>query len=316
MCSERAVLHAWDYIRRNELYKNKKITSIFHDLYRTLFRIYSDYFIKVQQHCYVRNGFTGYGRHSIEENLNIFEHLGFLSLTGLLYLFQGGVEKDAGMIKDSQTISEALISYLKNHLASQSPYYDGHIIEISEAILFLSCMGEKEFIESWITEMVNQIAFSFNNMGQNFPIQSDSFDDLVALNVAGTKAKEELFELSTLLPILAHWCLNLEFENSYKLIKQVVEKFFPECILQIWYPDTETEKQLYIKNASRTGAVDAPMELVDDINDRILKVQKNTISIDTISSIKQGFPVLPMIASRQYRTPVLPFYWQYRFMEN
>lgn len=318
-CSERTVLYAWDYIRRNELFDNRRIVSIFNDLYRMLIQIYSDYFIKVQQHCYVRNGFVGYGRHSIQENLNIFEHLGFLSLTGLLCVSQGAANKDAGLNENSQVVSEAVIAFLKNHMATESPCYDGHVIEISATILFLSCLGEKDFIENWIEEMIKTVAFSYRNMGRNFPIQSDSFDDLVALNVAGTKTKEELFELSTLLPTLAYWCISLGFESTYQVIRKVVADVFPECTLQIWYPDSDTEGLLYINKASRTGAVDAPMELVEDIEEmkeRIKKVQKNTVSIKDISSIKYGCWILPIIASRQYRTPFLPLYWQQSFIKK
>ena len=48
----------------------------------------------------------------------------------------------------------------------------------------------------------------------------------------------------------------------------------------------------------------------------IEEVQTNTIDLYEISSIKYGFPILPMIASRHFRTPMLPFYWQKNVIET
>lgn len=313
-CSEKTVLYGWDFVRRHELYKSKKIAPIFYEIYKTLHRIYADYFVKVQGHCYVRNGFCGYGRHHVQENLNIFEHLGLLSTTGLLCLYQALIESNEELLGNANIVLDALKAYIDNHHATALPCYDEHIIEISAAILFLSTLDEKEFVNEWIGRIVDQVVFSYRSMGQYFPIHSDSFDDLVALNVSRTVKKEELFGMSTLLPILAQWCIALDLDQSYTLIREVVEKFFPECTLQIWYPDEETDALLYVGSANRTGAVDAPIELVEDIEEmekRMTQAQKNTINIDDITSVTHGLIVLPILASRQYRTPLMPFYWQH-----
>jgi hypothetical protein len=150
-------------------------------------------------------------------------------------------------------------------------------------------------------------------MGKYFPISSDSIDDLIALNISGAIKKEDLFELSTLLPILAQWCLALNLTETYSFIQKSVKNFFPECTLQVWYPDKETDQKLYIQYAGGTGAMDAPYELdasIDEMKKRIKLAQKNTITSDEISSLKYGQALLPILASRHFRTPFFPLYWQ------
>jgi len=317
-CSERTVLNAWEFMRKNELYSNREVSLIYLDLYRTLFRIYTEYFRKVQGHCYVRNGFSGYGRHYIQECLNTFEHLGLISTAGLLYLYQASFEQNKNLvetlIENSKAILDAIKSYIRNHHATGAPCFDSHIIEISEAIYLLSIFSEKDLIDNWVKEVIDQIVFSYDKMEKYFPIQSDSFDDLVALCISDRITKDEMFEMSTLLPILAQWCIVLDLSETYLLIHEVVSKFFPKCTLQIWYPDDETDQYIYTCNAAyKSGAVDAPIKLdvsLDEMKKRINEVQSNTIKPVALSCIKHGLEVLPILASRHYRTPLLPFYWQ------
>lgn len=312
--SERTMLITWEFLRKNDLFNNKAILLVSYGIYRTLLTIYSEYFNKLQQNCHIQNGLHGYSRHSILENLNIFEQLGIICTTGVLYIFQAGIEQDETLFESARAVTGSAKSLIENHLSTRSPYYDNHIIEISEAIFLLACFSEKKFIDKWIKEILNHIAFAYNNIGRYFPIQSDSFDDIVALTISSTINKEKLMEISTLLPIIAQWCAVLELRESYALVRDVVEKVFQNTTLQIWYPDGDTDQFIYVCNAAlKSGIVDAPMSIpktIEDMKTMIESVQENTIKFEDLSSVKNGFPVIPIISSRHYRTPFLPCFWQ------
>ena len=318
--SERTMLITWEFLRKNDLLNNNAILLVSYEIYKTLLTIYSEYFNKIRQHCHIQNGLHGYGRHSILENLNIFEQLGIICTTGVLYIFQANIEQDEKLFESAQAITASVKALIENHLSTHSPYYDNHIIEISEAIFLLACFSEKEFIDKWIKEILNHIAFAYKNMGRYFPIQSDSFDDIVALTVSGTINKEKLIEISTLLPIIAQLCAVLELRESYSLVRDIVENVFQNTTLQIWYPDTDTDQFIYVCNAAfESGTVDAPMsipETIEDMTAMIESVQENTIKFEELSSVKNGFPILPIISSRHYRTPFLPCYWQQGIVEK
>ena len=312
--SERTVLITWEFLRKNDLFHKESIILISYGIYRTFLAIYSEYFTKIQKHCHFQNGLHGYGRHSILENLNIFEQLGIVCTAGILYIFQTGIEQDESMLESAQAIAGSAKSLIENHLSTRSPYFDNHIIEISEAIFLLTFFSEKEFIDNWIKEILNHVAFAYKNMGRYFPIQSDSFDDIVALTISCTINKERLIEISTLLPIIAQWCAVLELRESYSLVRDIAEKVFQNTTLQIWYPDNDTDQFIYVCNAAfESGIVDAPMsipETIEEMKTMIESVQENTIKFKELSSVKYGFPILPIISSRHYRTPFLPCYWQ------
>jgi hypothetical protein len=85
---------------------------------------------------------NGYCHDSIQESLKVFEHLGFLSTTGLLYYHLAIYEKSELLMESAKAIADTLKNYIQNHLGTSAPCYDGHIIEISETIFFLSGFGE------------------------------------------------------------------------------------------------------------------------------------------------------------------------------
>lgn len=320
LAAERTILFLWDFLRRNKLINNRAFVSIFYETFNTMINIYSEYFSKLQKHCYIQNGLSSYGRQFIQESLIIFEQLGIVSLLGLIFLFEGLTRKDEKILKNSQAILDAVKAIIRNHMVTRSPSFDSHAIDISIAIYLLANWGENKFISDWIRETIDHIVFSYRNMKRYFPIQSDSFDDLVALNITGSLKKEKLMEISTLIPILAQWSIVLGLEKDYQYIKESVSKVFPNCTLQIWYPDDDTEKYIYSENAAlKSGAMEAPIELIDSVEEmkhRIKSVQKNTISLNSFSSIKKGFTVIPLISSRHFRTPFPPFYWQLIITKN
>lgn len=314
LCSERTVLNSWDVVRRYELSNSPKILSAYVDLFNTLVNVYNEYMNKIHNHCEVKNAFSGYSRDYPLECLTIFENLGLISSAGLLFTYYAFMSQNNEFLERSIAVKELLKSYLNNQKASKAPCYDGHIIDISLALFLLSMLKENEFIDDWIKEVIFSTVFSYHHLGKYFPIQTDSFDDLVEVNVSESAGKSEYFQLSTLIPILAQWCVCLGLKDTYEFIQNKINDAFPECTMQIWYPDQDTDTYLYTENASyKSGNVEAPMDLsisFEEMENRIRLVQKRTLNLDEYSSHKAGLGFLPVLASRHYRTPFLPIYWQ------
>lgn len=320
LAAERTLLITWEFLRKNDLFARKSLFEIYVTIHKTFTLIDISYFNKIQPHCHIEHGLHGYGSHAILENLNIFEQLGLVSTTGLAAFFVWLVRQDNDDLAAVAEIVETLKALITNHQATRAPSYDSHIIEISSAIYLLSCLSEKEFIEQWIGEMLHHIAFAYAALGKHFPIESDSFDDLVALNIAGNIDRERLMRMSTLLPILAQWCCTLKLDKPYLQIVDITKNVFKDTTLQIWYPDTNTDQFLYIGNAAvESGNTEAPItipETTEEMQKMIAKVQARTITSDDISANRHQCLILPFIASRHYRTPFLPFYWQCSFSKN
>lgn len=314
LAGERTVLLAWEFLRKNDLFSKSSLMKVFKQIYKTFTQIYLEYFQKIQPYCFIKNGLNGYSRNSILENLNLFEQLGIICSVGLLKFFKADFEE----VNDSQIefpdIVLALKSLIENHPILLSPYFDNHIIEISQAIFILAYFEEFEFLKWWLEETINHITFGYLHMGKYFPIQSDSFDDLVSLNVSNSIPKENLMQISTLLPILAQWSCILGLNETYELIKDCVEKVFQKTTMQIWYPDSSTEEFIYSCNSAfKSGFSEAPITIpaeIEGMKAKIHKVQQNTVKFETFSAVKNFFPILPSVSSRHFRMPFLPCYWQ------
>jgi len=311
-CAERALLNSWHVVRKAHLVTKPTIVAAFTEIHVTLAKVQKTYFEKVRPHTKVESGFSGYSRFSILESLNVFEHLGFLSNAGImateLALALGRPDLANDYIK-------TVCDFVQNHKALNAPLYDEHIIEIFITFEFLLLNGQDKFVRDWLHEIVNQSVFAYNILGRNFPVCNDSFEDLVSVCITGDIEKNDLMYLSTLYAVLMELCVAKEWEEEFQFIKENI-KLLGECDLQVWYPCAETDDFLYISNAGYdSGNTVAPITYESPLKDMRVAMKNfkdanyNTPNMQ-ISSLYSGWNALPLIASRHFRTPILPHFWE------
>ncbi len=314
LAAEYTMLRIWDWMRQRNLITNRKTLMEFLRIYDSYQRIGVAYFNKIQRNCHVRDGLfgSGYAAEELEYPIRTFEVIGILGTLGVSQLFEyittGEKEKQNSLI----VIGETLASVIRNNPAATTPCFDGHSIDICLGLLVLWFADRKKEASKWIKELIDKICFAYQ-IGSHFPVATDSYDDLVALEIGQGQLKEELTSCSTIFPMLARWCAILDLGDTYKLLRARVEKVFPHSSMQVWYPDEQTDEVFYRGNASRTGttlAASFPKELAE-IKTQMQKAREHVIDPVRISCIgKNGFPLIGLIASRHFRTPVMPFYWQ------
>ena len=121
-------------------------------------------------------------------------------------------------------------------------------------------------------------------------------------------------QLSTLLPMLAHWHVVLDLGDEYEAFRNYVTETIDETTLQLWFPLEDSEELLYRENAGfASGTVMAPIDLpssLDELRTRIIRLRRERREFESLSCVAQGWPILGLMASRHYRTPVVPVYWQ------
>jgi len=80
----------------------------------------------------------------------------------------------------------------------------------------------------------------------------------------------------------------------------------------MWFPNEGTEELLFRRNASTPGGkvfgsrLPETLEGLKALMARLL--ERSTFA--KLSCVEQGWPVLGLIASRHFRTPLMPEYWQ------
>jgi len=317
LASERTLLRCWDWIRQYNLTRNTKTLIEYAkllDLYRV---ITTSYFNKIQPFCYTRDALFGYRADEVEYSLRVFEVIGILGTIGLDQLFTFITTRDEKYAKAVEILADALQNFIKGHEIAASPVFDEHGIDISLGLLLLHQVKKADAI-SWIEALRYKIVFAYAN-GHHYPISTDSFDDLLELRFGESRKDKNFMDISTILPMLAEWCAVLGLSETYGRMRQDLEGLSKNINLQLWYPDEETEDSLYKSNASHeSGSTQSSIELPDTLNGLIKDVkavQKNVVSPKDLSFMKAGLPQLSLIASRHFRTPVFPFYWQQSILE-
>lgn len=314
--AERTLLTCWELLRTKNFLEKKILIYQYNSIYDTWFNILQNYFNLIQPLASIPNGLCVNSSDFLLQSLNLFEVLGFISLYGLAYLYQIRSYHSTKDIEKLTIIKNTICNILKNNRGLNNPVYDNHIIEISLALLYLSQINELETIQSWIIHLATHISFAYVNQSKYFPIDIENIDNLIQLNIMHSVNKEALFTLSTLLPTLMEWACILDLPKAYNELKnRFSSQHFAHCNFQIWYPDINTENYIYKSpyESLKTGTTEPSLKknmIMEEMKERIISIQTKAAKPENFSSINYNFEILPLISSRHFRIPVLPFYWE------
>lgn len=309
---ENAMLRIWHFILKNEFKKNPQVASEYYSLYGHYFKCSALYYNRIGRHCHVRDGITQSCRSSITASMVTMEQIGILGAMGVTQFHFAYAHGNEVGLKNAVDIAETLEALLKNNSISASPVFDGQIIDISLAMYFLALLKKNEVIDNWIREIVFRFFFSYVALGEHFPICYDSVDTLMEFEYGKEHTKEEMTAMSTLIPTLAYWCAALNLEERYQDIVKVVNENLDHTCLQVWFPNQDIKQSLFNEPASRHGVMEAPIilpEKLDVLKDRLKHLLKRSVELGIPTKWSDTPPGLALIASRHFRTPVIPFYW-------
>ncbi|MBF2008529.1 MAG: hypothetical protein IGS49_24570 [Chlorogloeopsis fritschii C42_A2020_084] len=315
LCAERTILRTWDWMRQNELFDCKKTAKKFDQLFFTYLKVVGAYATKLKPHCFVRDGLFGYGADELEYPLRTFEVIGILGTLGIalnnLFAITTDEQQRQTYQGHMQAVAQILAALIANNPSALTPRYDNHAIDIALGLLTLSVAGYINQAAYWLIELSHSIVLAYR-IGKYFPIASDSYDDLVAMEVGQAPPKEELMHCSTLLPMLAGWYAVLNLTNDYKAFQEAVTRTFTSTNFQLWFPDKDTDNYLYSTNAgSASGFNFHPFRLpqtLDDLKTYIIRIHDKYQTYTDLSCIRWQLPVIALIASRHFRTPIIPVY--------
>lgn len=316
LACERTLLWAWDAIQRKNLTDNKTIIRG----YLRLVKIYLDttveYFNKVQPHLHTSNALARYHRESALLNERVFEEIGLLATIGLSHLLWGIATKNNQSIEGARVVGDSLHAFLKTHPCSGSPCYDGQAIDISLGLLLMLYGDGGKHAKSWLGDLASRLTYAFR-IGRWFPISTDSFDDLVAIEIDRDDVDIiKLKETSWMIPTVAQWAAALGEDQAYAHLVGLHSDALKDTCFQLWYPDQKTAEIMYRGPAHyESGIAEAPVGLpltADEMRFNMKKTRAESPVKESFesSASKVGFPWLDFIACRHFRTPVDPAFWQ------
>lgn len=322
VAAERAVLWSWHRIQLEDAAKRHRYYQEFAELWRGYNAVAHRYFAKLQAHLYVQDGLSGYSRENAEFSLVVFEQIGLIATFGLSQTFVAvdDTTRQANL-KNAAAVADGLAALLRNNPVSGSPMLDGNIIDITLGLLLLVSTGYTTQAETWLGELARRADFTFRRK-RNFPIGTDSLDDLVEATVRGDEElSSRLMKTSWLLPTLAGWSVILGRDDVYALIAQNTKTKYPEICLQLWHPTQDIAKHLYYWSAQdHCGESEAPINLPGTSGEfrsrmKAVLASERHNSIASSPACAAGLPAIDLVACRHFRTPVAPFLW-YQLLQD
>jgi len=315
LSAERTLLKTWDFLRYHNLLEDTRSQRFFIQLYEKYIEISLIYAERISPACLIEDGlaYLSNDAESIEYPLRVYEVIGFLSVLGIsqFYNTPETVKVDSG--SNNSKAVDLLLELLKNNSVSNLPRYDGHGIEIASALLLLKQTNHEDDALKWLRELYLSITTAYQ-LGNYFPVSSNDYEDLIDMEFGQNQPYTHLMNISTILPMIAEWYTIIGNQQEYIKFRKTVNHCCKEINLQMWYPDTNTESMIYSGFAAyQTGNMCISISLPEDLEilrKTIQRTLKEHLSVSQLSCTTHQFPVLSMIASRHYRTPLIPYTWQ------
>lgn len=325
LCSERALLSAWD-LCKSFIEKDTKparlIRSAIDGMHLAYQMITAQYLEeKILPHVDKKHGLSSAIRPSckVDVNLKLFDILGRLAMGGVwvYWLLQRCSEKDTDhfrILNDQYaTYCKAIKQLISNNPALFLPYKDDQGIDVSIAAWILSLdTNNHSDIETWLSQIISIARFNFDTHG-NYPSNIYSYTELIEHPAEKSdEYREDKTAGSILYPLISIISSLLGFEEVYNEIKDFKLKSLAHCNFQVWYPDSESENNYY-KNSSNHGAVLSGVWVdknQDELIDQVFKECGENSCFEELSAVKYNLWPLIFLASRHYRIPVPIHFFQ------
>jgi hypothetical protein len=313
IASERLLLRCWDFLRVNNCLKSKKLSAEILTAYSIYQDVGSALFHKLQERCYVEDGFfVGWGGH-LEYSLRLFEFIGIFATLGIDQMAMQNVSPESGKyLSNAKAIANTLWHLIVNNSAARVPLYDWHANEIALTLTLFAMTKNSEEARQWIGHLTGSLSFAHQSQSC-FPVSTDSFDDLFAYQMGKHRDSQSLSASSSILPMLAEFCVVFGFQDEYSALREHQNQTFSNVDFQIWQPDVETEEKLYTTSARGTGICFNSIKLPESLADYRKAIEeraKHGAQIKDISCLSGGMPILTSVASRNLRTPLAPQTWR------
>jgi hypothetical protein len=236
-------------------------------------------------------------------------------------LIPSGGADESTIPEGAVVVADGLAALIANNGASGSPRLDENAIDISLALMLLVLAGRTDQAAEWLEQLVRRLDFCFQTK-RHFPIDTDSLDDLVDLEVdPDEERRESLMQMSWMLATVAAWCAVLRLDDVYGKLARSHETNYPKVCAQLWHPGSDWPASWYYTASHHAaGHTEAPYTLPRDPD--VLRARMRDFSTverfqwaGRSSARQAGIWALDFVACRHFRTPVPASAW-YRFLDT
>jgi hypothetical protein len=299
---EFAVLRTWCFVRQSDLESDPVAGNTFANIFNDYLGTATAYCEKLEPFYTTENAFAAIYRENLLVADRVFEELGRLGLLTCAYRFFMGGE---AAVENARALAGRIAALIGSHSVSGSPCFDRQSTDISLAMLGLIAGERPDVAKSWLEILIKRLGFA-KRAGRYAPIAGDSFEDLVAVRNGEEPATMiSPYGTSTVVPILAIWCVFFEADTAWEHLADIVAPAYSGTTFNLWIPDENYESILADGAAiDASGYAEAFLELPKDrsIFDAMLRQPvPGVVSIATLGFVARGWPWLSLLASRHWK---------------
>lgn len=300
---EYALLKLWGWLYRNKLFNLANLEK-FKNCFQQYLEVLTNWVHKLAPALNMHEGlFYGNTFELVEYPLRTFQ---VISNLGFLCIAQTLMANQLDLNQSLQTNIELLKKTILNNPSRHRPLLDNHSIDIFLGIYALYLSGQKDIAEYWLSDLFKYLEARKNLQGR-LPELYNNLEAVVEYEATNERPIGYEDSSSFLLYMLYEFCLLLNNENLYVRY----QSSFKNTNLQVWYPPPEVEPDLYSKEIF-DGDTETSIRLRTSFKEFFLDMQARHKTFDkkSFTPIEQGFPVILLLASKHYRTPIFPFWWR------
>ena len=322
-CSERAMLIGWTLVKGHLLDPPKQPPHIRHSMERliTLHHTIADDYLAsyVKPRAKILNGLASAvpSQASLDINLRLFDILGRVGTRGLWQLHAFQVLELNRRMEEAQAVREQLhgtamllADILNNNPILCTPIKDNQAIDINIACLFLNRVGCNQVIQNWIQQTAKATVFAYHS-NTAYPCVFLEYRDLVDHPMDTPDYRLEATSASLLLPTLAVWAAVTGDGATLDGLANFVSGHYQHSNLQLWYPGSDTEENLYRGSADH-GLFASSIKIERTCEGMLAPIKSEcalSAAYCSLSALQHGLWPLLVSASRHHRHPVPPHLW-------
>lgn len=319
VCSEYALLKAWDISKKN-LNSSGKDTEVIRDLVSKLIKLnltildsYINKIVEPASNVYLGLSSMVSPSCSVDVNLKLFDLVGRVALFGVWNYQQSSKAIENYEYKESQNLygkflktCDVLIKMIDTNDMLVSPYKDDQAIDVMMAVFCLSLSGKHtSLINEWLKSLVNLSIISYRG-NQKYLTNIQDYEKLIRHPEENTKEyREKVIKGSILFPNLAVVASIFGFQDIYDSIQQLHSEFLTHANIQLYFFNEDSEKYLYNDSdlhGSTWSDVNIQQKSKNFLNEVVAECKESNHIWD-LSAINDGLFPIVLLACRHHRMP-------------
>lgn len=299
---EYALLSIWGWMWRKGFF-GRPFLEEFARTYRQYIDILNQWASKIAPAANCPDGLSAGGTFErVEYPLRFFQVVGNLGLLAIALAHLPDSEPTQLRLR---RVIDLLINAIGNNPSRHRPLLDNQSIDIFLGMWPLLLTGHADFAKWWLNDLLEHMVIR-KRFHARLPELNNNIDAVIEYEATGERPIDYVDSSSTLIYMLFELRLLLDAEDLYPLYQEA----FEGVSMQVWYPPENVEEILYSRQVFE-GDTEVILSLPESFEEFRLDVQaRHQFDRMDYSPITQGLPTILLLASKHFRTPILPFWWR------